>query len=124
MQFNDTDFIKLRTAIKEALANVEKEFEISVHPGNISHSSTSFTLKMECKKTNIDTDRIEFEKYCQLEGFEPTDFKRKFANGNDTFILVGFNLKNRKNVCRIESVDSGKTYKCSPSVVKNNWISE
>lgn len=122
MEFNKQDFEKLRKAIKEALAGVEKEFDVSFKPGNISHSPTSFTLKMEGKRTDVDTDRIEFEKYCRLEGFEPTDFKRKFTDGKDTYILVGFNPKNRKNVCTIENVNSGKIYVCPANFVKDNWI--
>jgi hypothetical protein len=122
MKFNDKEFKKLRNAIKEALADVEKEFDISLQPGNISYNPTSFTMKIEGKRTDVDTDRIEFEKYCCLEGFEPTDYRREFVNGNDTFMLIGFNPKNRKNVCKIEDVNSGKTYKCSPSLVKNNWV--
>ena len=77
MEFNKSDFNKFRSAVKIALADVEKQFDISVDTGSIKYSVGKFTLKLEAKKNSVNgmsSEQAEWNRHCRNIGLNEADF--------------------------------------------------
>lgn len=106
--------IMLRPRIDAALAELGKEFGLSLHAGNGSFSGREghFKLMISVDDPEIQAkaDREEFDRYCYSYGLRPDDFGTRFYSGGKTFEVIGLNMRGRKSPIKARRLDDGKTY--------------
>ena len=122
MQFNKQDFELFRRDIEETIKQVAEKHNVKLSTGKIKYGQYDFTMELKAIKTDLDVDieQEEFEKYCNLFGFEKSDYKRELKMQGKSYYLVGFNLNSPKNNCTILSLD-GKRYRTNDETVKRTF---
>lgn len=105
-----TELKNFRLDLEEALVELGKKYEVKITPKNINYNELSLNVKLLVERTDIDIQKIEFEKYCRLYEFEPEDYMKNVTVSGRLFKLIGFNTNKPKNNCRIIEVGTGKEY--------------
>lgn len=120
MKFNSNEFNNFRNEVNEALKVIGEKYQVDITTGKIKYSEFEFSMELKVIKQEegLDGKQKEFESMCHLFGFKPEHYKAKFTLQGEQFELVGFNPGSPKNNCSIQSVISGKGYKCSDEAVK------
>lgn len=120
MNFNGKEFENFRNDVSKALEEVAKKYQVEISTGKIKYSDFDFSMELKAVKQEdgLDGKQKEFEQHCFIFGFKPEHYKAEFTLQGDKFQLIGFNPRSPKNSCSIQSVTSGKQYKCSDETVK------
>lgn len=119
------EFESLRKETELALASIAEKYNCEVHAGNITYSDVSATLsvKFDSKGSgDISAEQNLFNAYCTRYGFETEDYRKHFIMNGHDYILVGFNIKARKNFCIIER--DGKQFVCAPEMLMKDFKGE
>lgn len=119
MLFNKKGFELFKEDVNKALAEVSEKHGVVIECGSITYSDIDFTMKLSVTKNDgTDGKRTLFERECRYYGFKPDDYEREFTYAGKKYKLVGFRPKARKNSCSIVNLQDGKTYVCSPEIIK------
>lgn len=120
MEFTGAGFKAFREDMKKALEAVENKHGIKMELGDISYSDVDFKFRITAVKnnSNIDGRKALFEKYCSRFGFKPNDYEMPVIYNGEKYLLIGFNLRARKNCCNILKLSDGVIYRCSAEFVK------
>lgn len=115
MQFTDEQFKQFRADLKAAVKELEKKYEVLIEPKKIKYDENSFDLNITVTKNEegIDVEKLEFEKYCGLYGFEKQDYLKTFTISGREYELYGFNPRAKSQPCLIRDPRTGAHYKCS-----------
>lgn len=122
MNLTETNFNQFRNDVLNALAAVAEEYGCEVTMGNIKYDMTSIdaTLYFKAKGENGESaEEAEFKRICEDYGFKPEDYNHCFLMDGKSYNLIGFNPRARKNYCIVRETQSGKTYVCPPTAIKN-----
>lgn len=119
MNFNSKEFERFRAACTEALKPIGEEFQLSIDATSIKYGDNSFTLNLECRKTDADDmDKAAFERDCALFGFAAEDYQKTFVYNRNQYALIGFSRSSPKYPILCKQLDNGKTYKLTEETVK------
>ena len=102
-----------------------EKYNCEVHAGNITYSDVSATLsvKFDSKgSADISAEQNLFNTYCTRYGFKSEDYRKHFIMNGRDYILVGFNIRARKNFCILER--EGKQFVCAPEMLMRNFKGE
>ncbi len=107
------DFKRFRDDVVKALNEVSKTYGLEIKAGNISYDENSFSMKLNCTRTDRDVNKSNFEnnlKYMNLSGFsfEPDDYGRIVNIKGRSYTICGFKPGNKYNV--ILQRDDGAEY--------------
>lgn len=119
INFND-----FRHDVDATLKILGEKYGLNIKSGNISYNDKSFSMKLECNRTDIDVEKenfVENLRYMKMYGCEFTeaDYKREFLFKNKPYLLIGFKPGNKYD-CIISSPDGSKSYKIPHSEIKFN----
>lgn len=126
MKMNKTEIEKFRAEFAAAVAGLEERYGVKVGIGNIKYTDMDFHTTLTVKNTvnedgsDIDLDKVEFEKYCWMFGLGKDDYlKEVHLFGNNTpYIVYGVNPNASKNVIRIKDKGTGKKYVCPKTIIR------
>ena len=122
MNLANTDFKQFRNDVVDALAAIAEKYGCEVTAGNIKYDTSSIDLALYFKakgENGESAEEMDFKKYCGNYGFKPEDYNHCFLMDGKSFNLIGFNPRARKNYCIVRESQSGKTYVCPPTAIKN-----
>ena len=121
MNLTETNFNHFRNDVLNALAAVAEKYGCEVTMGNIKYDMTFIdaTLYFKAKGENGESAEAEFKRICKDYGFKPEDYNHCFLMDGKSYNLIGFNPRARKNYCIVRETQSGKTYVCPPTAIKN-----
>lgn len=108
---NYMNFKEFRTDLNKAMESLGKKYNITLTAGNISYDNTTFTIKINGKRDDIDVDKERFMEmlgYMQYYGFTQDDYKKEFEVKGRKYSLVGFKPGNKYDV--IAQRDDGKQF--------------
>lgn len=114
MQFNKEDFNSFRTEIEKAVKGVEYKFQVKIEFGNISYQEECFDIKCKVSRTDIDIDKVIWDKYCEIYGLHSEDYKKIVNIDGERFQLSGIDMKKRKYPIVATNVLNGKSYGLNP----------
>ena len=123
-QFTKNEIREFRTQFKEAVKQLEKDFNVDINIGNIRYDAVEFSGKMTVKKTTKDAvayaeDKIKsnFERLAPSYGVNPNWYGKTYISQGKTMKVVGINTRARKYPIMLKGSD-GKSYKSSPSILR------
>lgn len=107
------EWAKFREDFQEAVKDLEDKYNISLTPGSIKYTPTSFTMTVKglISDGSVSGEQAEFERICGLFGKKPEDYGKTFVSNGKTFRLVGINPKARKYPFVGLELGTGKRYK-------------
>lgn len=95
--------------------------------GGIKFGETEFRATLTAKTAGLDIKDTKegkaFLLYCEEFKLKPEHLGRETEVDGKRLKLMGFNMKNRKNVCVLKDMDSGSTYK-APAKNVYFWFAE
>ena len=104
-------FNELRKDVEKALKEVEEKYQISIHAGNVTYTDLSFSIKLDCTRTDID---VQKEKFLQdlpfMRNWKESDYMRKFVIKGTEYQLIGFKPENKYSMI-LERVKDKEKYK-------------
>lgn len=108
------DMIKsFQVDFKEAVKGLEQKYGCEISLGNVKYSDVNFTSSMKVTKrvNGKSAEQVEFERYCNLYGFNPSDYGRRIkSRQGESFVLIGFNPKARKYRYIARCTKTGNSY--------------
>lgn len=106
---NYMDFKAFRKDVNKALEEVAKKYGITLESGNISYDATSFTMKLNGKRDDVDVDKINFENSVKyMHGLTADDYRRQVRLNGKDYVIVGVKPGNKFSVVCERS--DGKKY--------------
>ena len=102
------------------MKQIADKYNANIKAGKVKYSDNSFNLDLQVNKKEVSGksfEQAEFEKYCMLFGFKPTDYNKQFNMNGKTFTIKGLNLKAHKMPVKAVCSD-GKAYKFGEDTVK------
>ncbi len=114
------EFQQFRQEADEVLSQLAEKYDINIKAGNISYNKSSFNLKIEATKKEVNGksfEQAEFEKYCLIYDLQPEDYNREFVYAGKKYNITGFKPRSRKYPVLVKC-DDGKTYKFTKEMVK------
>ena len=78
MKFDRKGFDSFRNDLTEAVKAVEETHQVKLEAGSIRFDDLGFTMGTTWKRSDIDANKIDFERNCALYGFQPEDYQREF----------------------------------------------
>lgn len=104
---------KMRDELNAVLVAVGKKYDVDVHVGNCSFTDTEMTYKLHVKTNDVGViearEKEEWNKYCELYGFEKEDLGKEFTiSGNKKYTIDGFALNRSKFNLKATSLKDGK----------------
>jgi hypothetical protein len=113
---------RIQEKIQNAIAQIEKEENVSIEFGTRTFSETQYTTKMTVKSTATDTKTIkavesENELLSKSYGFNKNIIGEKFTIQGKSLEVKSFKTRNRKYPIIAETID-GRSFKLSPAQIK------
>lgn len=108
---NYMNFKNFRNDMSKAMEDLAEKYGITLTPQNITYDNTSFTIKVEGKRNDVDVDKARFVEmltYMRYHGFTEDDYKREFTAKGRRYSIVGFKPGNKYDV--ITQRDDGKQF--------------
>ena len=90
------NFKEFRTDLNKAMETLGKKYNITLTAGNISYDNTTFTVKVNGKRDDVDVDKERFMEmlgYMQYYGFNKDDYKKDFEMRGRRYFLFFFVYK-------------------------------
>jgi hypothetical protein len=119
---NKKEFEAFRKETEKAMEEIAKKYNVNIKAGKIKYTTDSFNLDLQVSKKEVNGksfEQSEFERYCDLYGFDAEDFGKKFTTGRGkTFILDGFKTSARIMPVLATCVEDGKRYKFQTDIKK------
>lgn len=114
---------KIQEEVNKKLNKVLQKYNFGVESIGMTYNldGSKFSLNIHCQ--NLDKNLMEkvkedeFKNLCKFYGFKESDYKVTFKDGNEEFMLVGFNTKARKNSCILIRVQDNKEFIAPTSYV-------
>jgi hypothetical protein len=126
MKITRTTMKQFRKSFAEAVKDLEAQYDVSIKLGNIGMRPHSyFTSKITVKNNiidGVDFQEATFKNEAIMFGFIGSDYKRKLKLQGETYELIGFNRKARKNDCTIATLDGKNQYVTTSATVKSCFI--
>jgi hypothetical protein len=107
------EFETFRKELEEVTKELAKKYNANITAGKIKYTNDSFNLDLQVTKKEVNGksfEQAEFEKYCLLYGFKPTDYNKKFESKGHTYTLTGFKISAR-TMPVLAVREDGKCYK-------------
>lgn len=113
---------ELSTAIKTALASVEKQYGIVITPSKWNYSNGYADLKLIASVVGDNgevatRDSEEFKISAELYGLQPSDLYKEFTAQGHQFKIIGVNGGRKLPICLLD-IQSGKKYGMSAQAVR------
>ena len=109
---------EIRDVLEAKLAEVEKEYGISIDLGGMRYSADKFTTRMTVNVGSADdAAKREWDQNCWRFGLKAEDFGRTFIDRGTRFTVTGCAPRSRKYPV-LATNDNGTTYKFKASAVK------
>lgn len=124
MKFDRKGFDSFRNDLTEAVKAVEETHQVKLEAGSIRFDDLGFTMGTTWKRSDIDANKIDFERNCALYGFQPEDYQREFSSRGIRYILSGFSRSSRKYACICKEVSTGNTVTYTADGVRNAFLME
>lgn len=108
---NYMNFKEFRTDLNKAMEDIAKKYNITLTAGNITYDNTTFTIKVNGRRDDVDVDKEKFMEmlgYMQYYGFKEDDYKKEFEMKGRKYYLVGFKPGNKYDV--VAQRDDGKQF--------------
>ena len=112
----------IRTAMDDALAQVEKAYGIKISTGNARFSGNEVTFKVKANTVTdsgsaITKEAQMFDLYKNSEGIGHLSVGDTVTLQGKSFTITGYNTRARKSPINIEDAQ-GRGYKCSVQMLK------
>ena len=112
----------IRTAMDDALAQVEKAYGIKISTGNARFSGNEVTFKVKANTVTdsgsaITKEAQMFDLYKASEGIGHLSVGDTVTLQGKSFTITGYNTRARKSPINIEDAQ-GRGYKCSVQMLK------
>ena len=112
----------IRTAMDDALAQVEKAYGIKISTGNARFSGNEVTFKVKANTVTdsgsaITKEAQMFDLYKASEGLAHLSVGDTVTLQGKSFTITGYNTRARKSPINIEDAQ-GRGYKCSVQMLK------
>jgi hypothetical protein len=110
----------LREAIKNALSNVEAEYDITLDFNSISFRDDQFSTRLVARVGGDTSEHAkkDWDANCALFGFKPEDFGKTCIIQGQKFTISGIKPRSRKYPILGTDVN-GKTYKLPTTISVN-----
>jgi hypothetical protein len=107
---------EINDAINTALADISKEFDVSISFGNISYDDTMFYSKMTVLINGADSKEVRaYKQNYKFHGLP--ELGTTFTDHGRTYTITGFNTRARKNKILIRR-DDNENFHCSIDMIK------
>lgn len=113
----------IQEEITKELNVLLKKYNFEVENMGITYTqdNSKLSFNIHCKNSNKSfMDKVkkeEFKRLCKFYGFKESDYKVKFYDGKEEFMLVGFNTNARKNPCLLIRTRDDKEFVAPTSYV-------
>jgi len=117
MEFTKETFEEFRKAFKISVGAMEKLYDVTIEPGSIKYTNSSFTLKVEVKKNNVgnglSADEADFKLSCRHYGLQPDDFGKTVKVNTSKFgridaTICGIAPRRRKYPIKVVTPSGGR----------------
>jgi len=119
MKFTKKEFQAFRNDFDQTMLPIAKKYSLTVKAGNISYQDDTFSMKVECAKTDAgNLEQKEFAKCCLMYELSSDDYMREFVFNGERYALAGLSLSSPKYPCICLNIGNGKRYKLTVDAVK------
>lgn len=121
--FDKEELRKFREAFDKVKGQLEKDFDVAIELGRITHNPSSFSGKITVSK-NVEGTVVQspyagpFMDNLWRHGLKKEDLGRTFTTGSGTYRIMGYNKSAKKYSIIAENVDTGVSFKFSAVTVK------
>lgn len=98
---NYMNFKAFRNDMNNAMEDLAKKYNITLHAGNISYDNSTFTIKVEGKRNDIDVAKAQYMEalnYMKYYGFTEDDYQKEFISNGKQYSIIGFKPGNKYDV--------------------------
>lgn len=98
---NYMNFNAFRNDMNTAMEDLAKKYNITLTAGNISYDNSTFTIKVEGKRNDIDVAKVQYMEaltYMKHYGFTEDDYQKEFVLNNKRYSIIGFKPGNKYDV--------------------------
>jgi len=95
----------IRKDIDEALVDTAKKYGIDINCGSGSYGELEGSMKLIFSTTNEEgesQEAVDFRNYAHFDDLNPDWLYQTFSHGNDTYKIIGYKRKARKNNILLE----------------------
>ena len=133
MALTRNEIKQFREDFKNAVKDLEQQYNLDIKLGNIRFGKFEFYTKLTCTKTTekakqtvMETLKNEFRMWAETYGVNPDLFGKSYTQNGKIYTVAGINNRARKYPVLLNCSD-GKTYKSDKSMLKfhfRNYESE
>jgi len=117
---NNEELKRFSREMESAIEPVGEKYRMSffISSAMVADDGVSMELKITAKRTDIDADRLNFEKYCDYYLIGKEFYKQQIEYKGDIYEFIGFNLRSRKRPCQMRNVRTEEVYSFSAEWVR------
>lgn len=108
MNFTEGEFKKFRKAVKLALSDIEREFEVDIKVDKIRYTLASFDCNLQVSKLDVDANYLDWIFHCEKYDLRPDDYNRILEVEGEQLQLLNLETSRRRYPIRCLKLRTGE----------------
>lgn len=118
MEFTKEDFEKFRKAVKDALSDIEREFEVDIKVNKIRYTTATFDCNLQVSKLDVDANFLDWTFHCEKYDLTPADYNRILEVEGEQLQLLSLDTSRRRYPVRCLNLRTGSEILYTAQAIK------